>query len=73
MSAPALTVPVLLLHGELDPYAPVASQARSFAKFGSPDREWVILSGGDHAALVEKTLPAFIAAIVNFIERPVSR
>ena len=73
LSAPALTVPVLLLHGELDPYAPVASQARSFAKFGSPDREWVILSGGDHAALVEKTLPAFIAAIVNFIERPVSR
>ena len=73
LSAPALTVPVLLLHGELDPYAPVASQAKSFAKFGSPDREWVILAGGDHAALVEKTLPAFISAIVNFIERPVSR
>ena len=73
LSAPALTVPVLLLHGELDPYAPVASQAKSFARFGSPDREWVILAGGDHAALVEKTLPAFISAIVNFIERPVSR
>ena len=73
LSAPALTVPVLLLHGEFDPYAPVASQAKSFARFGSPDRAWVILAGGDHAALVEKTLPAFISAIVNFIERPVSR
>ena len=73
LSAPALTVPLLLLHGEFDPYAPVASQAKSFAKFGSPDRAWVILAGGDHAALVEKTLPAFISAIVNFIERPVSR
>ena len=70
LSAAELKLPVLLLHGELDPYAPVASQAKSFATFGSPDREWIILAGGDHAALVENTMPAFIAAIVNFIERP---
>ena len=70
LSPAALKVPLLLLHGELDPYAPIANQAKSFALFGSPDRQWIILAGGDHAALVEKTLPAFIAAIVNFIERP---
>ena len=73
LSAASLKVPVLLAHGELDPYAPVASQAKSFAQFGSADRQWIILAGGDHAALLEKTLPAFIAAIVNFIERPGAR
>ena len=72
LSSAALTLPVLLLHGELDPYAPVANQAKVFAHFASPDRQWIILAGGDHAALVENTMPAFIAAIVNFIERPVA-
>ena len=72
LSASALKLPVLLLHGELDPYAPVESEAKAFATFGSPDREWIILAGGDHAALIENTLPAFIAAIVNFIERPMA-
>ena len=73
LSPETLKVPVLLMHGELDPFAPVANQAKAFARFGSPDRAWVILAGGDHAALLENTLPAFVAAIVNFIERPVLR
>ncbi len=70
LSAAKLTLPTLLLHGELDPYAPVANQATVFSHLGSPDRQWIILAGGDHAALLERTLPAFIAAITNFIERP---
>ncbi|MBC7840909.1 MAG: alpha/beta fold hydrolase [Gemmatimonadaceae bacterium] len=70
LSAAKLTVPTLLLHGELDPYAPIANQATVFSHLGSPDRQWIILAGGDHAALLEATLPAFIAAITNFIERP---
>jgi pimeloyl-ACP methyl ester carboxylesterase len=70
VSPAALTVPTLLMHGELDPFAPVPAQAAVFAQLGSPDRQWIILAGGDHAALVEKTMPAFIAGIVNFIERP---
>ena len=73
LSAPALTVPTLLLHGEKDPYTPIPAQAKTFTQLGSPDRRWIILAGGDHAALLENTLPAFIAAITNFIERPVVR
>ena len=65
-----LTLPTLLLHGEKDPYTPIPAQARTFTRLGSPDRQWIILAGGDHAALLEHTLPAFIGAIVNFIERP---
>lgn len=70
LSPAALKVPTLLLHGELDPLASFESQLSEFARLGSPDRQWIILAGGDHAALLEDTLPAFIAAIVNFIERP---
>lgn len=73
LSPAALTVPTLLLHGEKDPYAPIPAQAKTFTQLGSPDRQWIILAGGDHAALLETTLPAFIAAITNFIERPAAR
>lgn len=62
-------VPTLLLHGERDPLTPLTAQARLFTQLGNPDRRWIILAGGDHAALVEDTQPAFIAAIVSFLER----
>jgi pimeloyl-ACP methyl ester carboxylesterase len=70
LSMEKLTLPTLLMHGELDPYAPTKVQSGVFAALGNPDRQHVILAGGDHAALVEDTMAAFIAAIVNFIERP---
>ncbi len=63
-------VPTLLLQGERDPLAPLVSQARLFTQLGNPDRQWVILPGGDHGALVEDTQPAFVAAIVSFLQRP---
>jgi pimeloyl-ACP methyl ester carboxylesterase len=65
-----VTVPTLLVHGERDPLAPVEAQSHLFTKLGNPDRQWIILAGGDHAALLENTAPALIAAVVNFIERP---
>ena len=62
--------PTLVLHGERDPLAPIAAQSRLFVGLGNPDKQWVILAGGDHAAMLEATHDAFIAAIVNFVERP---
>lgn len=68
---PALVkVPTLLMHGERDPLAPIAAQGRVFTALGNADRQWVILAGGDHAALIEDTAPAFVAAVLNFVERP---
>ena len=66
-----VTVPTLLIQGERDPLAPADAQARLFVGLGTPDKQWVVLSGGDHAALIEDTHPAFIAAIVAFVSRPV--
>ena len=66
-----ITVPTLLIQGELDPLAPTATQAKFFARLGTVDRQWVVIAGGDHAVLIENTQPAFVSAMVNFIERPV--
>jgi pimeloyl-ACP methyl ester carboxylesterase len=70
LSPNRVTIPTLLLHGILDPYAPVAAQGSTFTQLGNADRQWIILAKGDHAALLENMQPAFISAIVNFIERP---
>ena len=66
-----ITVPTLLIQGELDPIAPTAFQAKFFSRLGTGDRQWVVIAGGDHAVLIENTQPAFVSAMVNFIERPV--
>lgn len=65
-----ISVPTLLLQGERDPLAPAAAQARLFTRLGTPDRRWVVLAGGDHAALLEDTQSAFVAAVSDFIQRP---
>ena len=62
-------VPTLLIQGELDPLAKTDAHAKFFARLGTPDREWVVIPGGDHAALLETTRARFIQAIVSFQER----
>ena len=37
---------------------------------GAPDKQMVVLPGGDHAAQIEDTHDAWIAAVVNFLNRP---
>ena len=65
-----IVTPTLLIHGEHDPYAPIDAQAALFTKLGTADRQWVVLAGADHAALIENSAPAFIAAVVAFVSRP---
>ena len=66
----AVRVPTLLIQGALDPQAPTDAHARFFSRLGTADRQWVVIAGGDHAALLEDTQPAFVAAMVAFLERP---
>ncbi|HEY4320297.1 MAG TPA: alpha/beta fold hydrolase [Gemmatimonadales bacterium] len=62
-------VPTLLLQGEHDPSLPDSTLARFFSHLGTADKQRVTLLGGDHASLLEDTRPAFIDAVVAFIER----
>ena len=67
---PALVrVPTLLLQGEHDPLAKTEAHARLFSRLGHADRQWVIIPGGTHAAILEDTLPRVVEALVGFMER----
>lgn len=66
----AVKTPTLVIHGERDPYAPIANQSLLFTQLGHPDRAWVIVAGGDHAAHLENCGPRFVHAVVGFLRRP---
>jgi pimeloyl-ACP methyl ester carboxylesterase len=72
LDASRVKVPTLLMIGQLDPFYAErpAAQAELFVGLGNPDKEWVVLPGGDHAALLERTAPRFVQAIASFLERP---
>ena len=61
-------MPVLLLQGEFDPFAKTDMHARAFSNFPNANKQWVVLKGGDHAALLESARMRLITATVNFIE-----
>lgn len=63
-----VTVPTLVLQGELDPIAPAEYQAKLFTRLGTAHRQWVVLPGGDHAAHLERPRGYFIHALVGFLK-----
>jgi alpha-beta hydrolase superfamily lysophospholipase len=68
-AAARVNVPTLLVHGEMDPSAPAALQAKLFTRLGTSDKAWVILPGADHAAHLEKSQPDLVRAVSWFIRR----
>jgi len=68
LDASKVTVPVLLLQGEFDPAAGTDAHAKAFSGFPNANKQWVVLKGGDHAALLETPRARLIAATVNFYE-----
>ncbi|MDG1995705.1 MAG: alpha/beta fold hydrolase [Emcibacteraceae bacterium] len=63
-----LSMPVLLLEGEHDPLTHDDAYAALFQKLPNANKQWVVLKGGDHAALLEKSRGQLIDASINFIE-----
>jgi len=64
-----ILTPVLLLQGELDPYAPTTNQAKLFTRLKTADKSWVVISGGDHAAFMETPRKHFIRTFTEFINQ----
>ena len=62
--------PTLVLQGAADAYLKPEALARLFVRLATPDRSWVVLPDSDHAAHVEDAQPAWVRAILDFIERP---
>jgi pimeloyl-ACP methyl ester carboxylesterase len=65
-----LMTPTLVLFGTEDPGLAIDEAGKMFAAIASKDKQMVALPGADHAAQLEDTHDAWIAAIVNFINRP---
>ena len=64
-----ISIPVLLLQGELDPIAPTERQAKLFTRLKTADKSWIVISGGDHAAFMETPRAYFIHSFTQFIGR----
>lgn len=64
----SLDVPTLLLQAEHDPLADTDAHARLFTAIANPNKQWVVLAGGDHAALLETPRLRLIEASVDFME-----
>jgi pimeloyl-ACP methyl ester carboxylesterase len=62
--------PTLVIFGERDPGVVAEDAGKFFARFGTGDKQMVVLPGADHAAQLEDTHDAWIMAIVNFLNRP---
>jgi pimeloyl-ACP methyl ester carboxylesterase len=63
-----LNVPVLLLQAEFDPLANTDAHARLFVKIPTANKQWVVLAGGAHAALLETPRARLIKASVDFMQ-----
>lgn len=64
-----ITGPVLILQGEFDPISPTINQTKIFTRLKSSDKSWIVISGGDHAAFMEKSRKHFIHSFTSFIDR----
>lgn len=63
-----VTTPTLLLEGEFDPLSGPADLPTFFSRLNTADKWWVVLAGGDHAALLEKPRNKMLSAIDSFIK-----
>ena len=64
-----ITIPTLIIQGELDPISPTAVQAKLFTRLKTADKSWAVISGGDHAAFMESPRKHFISTFAAFINR----
>ncbi len=69
LSAPAVTVPTLLLEAEFDPLALDDVHVDFFANLATNDKVWVVIPGGDHAAFMETPRGYFLRSIDSFVFR----
>lgn len=68
LDASKVITPTLLLQGEFDPVAPTHIQQALFTGLGTQKKWWVVLEGGDHAALLETPRFEMLDAISTFVQ-----
>jgi len=64
-----VSVPTLVLYGDRDPNIDVRDAGNFFAGLATLDKQLVVFPGADHCAHLENTHDAWVAAVVNFLNR----
>jgi len=67
LSANKVNVPLLLIQAEFDPLTKTDSHARFFSKLPNANKQWVVLAGGDHAALLETPKFKLVQSVSDFV------
>ena len=67
LSAAAVTLPALLLEGELDPLALDDVHAELFDNLATSDKAWVVFPDSDHVAFMETPRSYFLDVIETFL------
>lgn len=67
IDARKIAVPTLLLQAEADPYVNWDADALLFKNLATQDKQWIVLSNADHAALLELSRFKLYAAVENFL------
>lgn len=67
LDAARILVPTLLLQAASDPLTNMDADALFFKKLATKDKQWVILSNADHAALLESARFRLYHAVVSFM------
>jgi len=67
LSAEKVQVPLLLIQAEYDPLAKTESHARFFSKLPNANKQWIVLAGGDHAALLEAPKYKLVQSVSDFV------
>lgn len=67
LDAIKIKLPLLLLQGEHDPLAKSESHARFFIRLPNANKQWIVLAGGDHAALLETPKFKLARSINDFV------
>jgi alpha-beta hydrolase superfamily lysophospholipase len=65
-----ISIPTLVMYGDRDPGVDPPTAERFVARLKTPDKQLVVLPGGDHCAHLEDTHDAWITSVVSFINRP---
>lgn len=62
-----IRIPTLVIAGEFDPIAPAKYQTKLVSRLGTGHKQYVSVTGGDHAAFLEAPRAYFIREVVAFL------
>jgi hypothetical protein len=68
-AARSVTQPVFIAHGDADERIPASFGRQNFDNLASTDKQWYLIPGAGHNGIWRSGGPAYVAAVMGFLER----